>query len=55
MTERKTTATTAFGVGKRESHDSSSFYERFTPPEISADDTVNRIPDSVRFARKYRH
>lgn len=46
-TARKSTATTAFGVGKRESHDSSSFYERFTPPEISADDTVNPIPASL--------
>jgi site-specific DNA-methyltransferase (adenine-specific) len=47
VSDRKTTATTAFGVGKRESHDSSSFYERFTPPEISTDDTVNPIPASL--------
>ena len=41
---RKSTATTAFGVGRRESHDSSSFYDRFSPPEISDDDRVNPIP-----------
>jgi len=40
---RKTTATTAFGVGRRESHDASDFYGRFTPPEISSDDTVNAV------------
>jgi len=38
---RKPTETSSFGVGKRESHDSSAFYERFTPPTIStADDVV---------------
>lgn len=37
---RKPTATSAFGVGRREAHDSSSFYERFSAPEISADDHV---------------
>src|SRR4029450_7313568 len=40
MTERRGTATSNFGVGKRESHDASAFYERFTPPEVSDDDTV---------------
>ncbi len=45
MSERKrSTATTAFGVGRRESHDATSFYDRFTPPEISADDTINPVP-----------
>ncbi len=48
MTERrKSTATTAFGVGRRESHDASDFYARFTAPEISSDDSVNPIPDSL--------
>ena len=48
MTERrKTTATTAFGVGRRESHDASDFYARFTPPEISTDDTVNTVPEDL--------
>lgn len=31
------TRTTNFGVGKRESHDASDFYARFTPPALSAD------------------
>ena len=34
------TATSNFGVGKRESHDASSFYERFVPPVLSTDDEV---------------
>ncbi len=42
---RKSTATTAFGVGSRESHDSSAFYARFTPPVLSDDDTVVTAPD----------
>jgi len=37
---RKATATSAFGVGKRESHDASAFYRRFAAPAISADDYV---------------
>jgi DNA modification methylase len=45
--KRKPTATTAFGVGKRESHDSSSFYDRFTAPEISTDDTVNPVSEGL--------
>lgn len=34
------TRTANFGVGKRESHDASAFYQRFTPPELSDDDTI---------------
>ena len=37
---RRPTATSAFGVGRREAHDSSSFYARFTPPRLSDDDHV---------------
>lgn len=37
---RQGTTTSNFGVSKRESHDSSGFYERFRPPELSADATV---------------
>jgi DNA modification methylase len=37
---RRGTATSNFGVGKRESHDASAFYERFTPPDQSDDDAV---------------
>jgi modification methylase len=34
------TSTSAFGAGKRESHDATDFYARFAPPEISDDDTL---------------
>jgi site-specific DNA-methyltransferase (adenine-specific) len=34
------TRTTNFGAGKRESHDASGFYGRFTPPVLSADTTL---------------
>ena len=37
---RRRTATSNFGVGAREGHDASGFYERFRPPELSDDDTV---------------
>lgn len=41
MARRRTaTATSHFGSGKRESHDSSSFYERFTAPVVSPDERV---------------
>jgi DNA modification methylase len=41
---RKRTSTSAFGVSRRESHDASAFYARFTPPELSDDDEVNPPP-----------
>lgn len=41
---KKQTATSTFGVGKRESHDSSAFYARFTRPEISRDTTIDVNP-----------
>lgn len=40
------THTSAFGVGRREGHDASAFYARFTPPAISEDEEVNR-PDEL--------
>lgn len=41
MTRRRSaTATSDFGSGKRESHDSSSFYGRFSPPVVSGDERV---------------
>jgi site-specific DNA-methyltransferase (adenine-specific) len=41
MARRRTaTATSHFGSGKRESHDSSSFYDRFTSPVVSRDERV---------------
>lgn len=37
---RKSTSTSNFGVGRRESHDAGAFYARFEPPELSDDETV---------------
>jgi site-specific DNA-methyltransferase (adenine-specific) len=37
---RRPTTTSNFGVGKRESHDATAFYERFAAPEVSDDATV---------------
>jgi len=34
------TATSSFGSGRRENHDSSAFYDRFTAPEIANDSRV---------------
>jgi modification methylase len=42
---RRPTSTSAFGVSKRESHDASGFYRRFTPPVLSDDDEVH--PDKT--------
>jgi site-specific DNA-methyltransferase (adenine-specific) len=39
---RRATSTATFGSGRRESHDATAFYDRFVPPELSADDTVAR-------------
>ncbi|MGH2748636.1 MAG: DNA-methyltransferase [Actinomycetota bacterium] len=44
---RKPTSTSSFGVGRRESHDSTAFYSRFTLPTISADEEVNVNPDAA--------
>lgn len=45
--ERRPTATASFGAGARESHDSSAFYARFVPPDISDDETVAEVPAAV--------
>jgi DNA modification methylase len=37
---RAATATSTFGSGRRESHDSSAFYQRFTPAAISSETTI---------------
>ena len=39
----RATATSAFGVGRRESHDASGFYDRFEPPELTIDDTIEPL------------
>ena len=37
---RSGTATSSFGVSRREGHDASAFYERFPAPEISSDSQI---------------
>jgi site-specific DNA-methyltransferase (adenine-specific) len=44
--KRTATRTSAFGSGRREGHDASPFYERFVPPQVSDDETINR-PDEL--------
>jgi len=44
------TSTSNFGVGKRESHDASAFYERFEAPTVSGDDAV---PASYEIAEPF--
>lgn len=44
---RKTSFTSRFGVSKRESHDATDFYARFTAPELSSDNTVARQPEDM--------
>ena len=46
MRERRRTTTSNFGAGARESHDSTPFYDRFRPPELSDDQDVPR-PEPV--------
>ena len=46
--KRQRTSTSNFGVGKRENHDASGFYERFGVPELSSDDTINVAPEVDR-------
>jgi site-specific DNA-methyltransferase (adenine-specific) len=40
-TVRASTSTSAFGVSRREGHDASGFYDRFSAPTLSSDDHVN--------------
>ena len=40
--QRLATVTSEFGSGRREAHDSSAFYERFSPPAISTDERVEK-------------
>ena len=37
---RRSTSTSAFGVSRRESHDATAFYRRFSPPMVSSDTEV---------------
>jgi site-specific DNA-methyltransferase (adenine-specific) len=40
VTPRRKTSTSNFGVGARQSHDSTAFYDRFRPPKLSTDESV---------------
>ena len=40
MVERRGTSTSNFGVGRRENHDASAFYERFRAPDLSDEQWV---------------
>ncbi|HWC67026.1 MAG TPA: site-specific DNA-methyltransferase [Acidimicrobiales bacterium] len=40
MSTRRSTRTSNFGAGARESHDATPFYERFRTPELSTEDDV---------------
>jgi DNA modification methylase len=44
MRARRGTATSNFGVSRREGHDATAFYARFTAPELSNDETVTPAP-----------
>jgi DNA modification methylase len=47
---RGPTSTSAFGVSRRESHDSSGFYSRFELPEFDTDGVPVRAPDTIKDA-----
>jgi DNA modification methylase len=49
---RRATTTAAFGSSRRESHDSSPFYRRFSAPQLSMDQDITR-PEKVDVI--YRH
>ena len=40
--EHRGTSTSSFGVSRRENHDASPFYERFTAPEVSTETEISR-------------
>jgi DNA modification methylase len=42
--KREPTSTSSFGVGRRQSHDASKFYARFSPPLISDDEQLGFTP-----------
>lgn len=46
---KRGTTTSAFGAGKRESHDATPFYERFEPPEVSDSKDVRRSSPPTPF------
>jgi len=51
MPPRRRTATSNFGVGRRESHVADAFYARFEAPELSADEHVTPHEPGVSIVR----
>lgn len=52
MQGRRRTATSNFGVSRRENHDASAFYERFHGPDLSPDD---RVPAPAPVVEPFQH
>lgn len=54
---RAPTSTSSFGVGRREAHDASAFYDRFPAPVVSADSALGtrRQPVDVLITGDARH
>ena len=53
---RRATSTSSFGVSRRESHDATPFYERFTPPRLDlSDDVAERRDVDEIFCGDARH
>jgi site-specific DNA-methyltransferase (adenine-specific) len=52
MNRKRGTSTSNFGVSRRESHDSSDFYARFVPPDLSDDDFV---PQPLPVSDPFQH
>jgi len=51
---RSAHSTSSLGVGRRESHDASGFYARFSPPRLSTGETEGRKDRAVTARRKTR-
>ena len=55
-TPRSSTATTNFGSGRREGHDASAFYDRFTSPAISKDTAIIELAETdIIYCQDARH
>ena len=52
MIQRRRTSTSNFGVGRRESHDSTAFYDRFRAPDLTDDQAV---PEPVPVPEPFVH
>jgi site-specific DNA-methyltransferase (adenine-specific) len=50
---KRGTETSSFGAGKRESHDASVFYARFTPPILDDDEELGPRPQPARLGPQH--